>query len=366
MRYFGFLLGLLFCLNLNAQKNYKGDYGFGLKHNRGMYWAHRPIMLLMEAPTQAYEAEAYLLTYKSSKYWARYYANPKIGLALSYLDLGKPEISGYAIGILPFIEFPIFQLGKVECNLKMATGLGYLSKKWDLRTNNLNKAIGSHVNGNMRVHGVMNIPLPRNLELALGAGITHYSNGNFRMPNLGVNSLELFMGINWNKKSKIIPDQAKPRGLYDSLKHHHFEFAPMLASKMNGLIYPKRILVWGAGLRYYYRVSGRSQWGTGIDYNFDSEHVYRDNPDARTQDPNLSNSSELATVLGHELLLGKFGFVSDIGVYVYRPSRLKEFMYQRLGFKYRIHPNWIVRGTIKAHFSRADYFEWGVSYSISR
>ncbi len=366
MRLFGFLLGFFLCLNIHAQTTYKGDFGFGFKHNRGMYWAHRPILLVMEAPTQAYEAEAYLLTYGSSKYWTRYYGNPKIGITLSYLDLGIPELSGYAIGLLPFIEFPVFRLGKIECNLKMATGFGYLNKKWDLQTNNLNKAIGSHINGNMRAHGVMNIPLPKDLELALGAGITHYSNGNFKMPNLGVNSIELFMGLNWNKKSKTPPSQPKTRGLFDSLKHHHFEFTPFAGSKVNGLIYPKRMLVWGGGLRYFYRVSGRSQWGAGLDYSYDPEHVYRDNPEARTEEPNMVNSSELAVVAGHELLFGRFGFVSDVGVYAYRPSRLKDFLYQRLGFKYRIHPNWILRGTIKAHFSRADYFEWGISYTISR
>lgn len=348
-----------------AQEEYKGLYGLGIRHSRGMLWAHRGNILHMEAPTKGLDLDFYLLTRMSDKAWPSHFGYPKFGVSLSYLNFGKPELTGKAIGILPFIEFRIFHIGKVNFNMRLGTGIGYLTKKWDLKTNNLNKAIGSHFNGNMRAHGTMTFPLPRNLELNLGAGITHYSNGNITLPNLGVNSIEAFAALHWNFKP-ILKAKLPPRDTSTVLKRHHFEFTPFYATKQANLVFGKRVHVIGTALRYYYRVSTRSQWGGGLEYTFDPGYVYRDNPNDVVEKPNFRNSSEFSVVIGHELLLGKFGFITDIGTYFYTPSELKGPIYQRLGFKYHFADNWIARASIKAHFSRADFFEWGISYTISR
>jgi hypothetical protein len=264
------------------------------------------------------------------------------------------------------MEIRILQKKHHEISFRWATGLGYITKVWDLETNNSNRVIGSHFNANMRGHLMYHALLPRGVELSFLAGVTHYSNGNIKLPNLGVNCVEMGIGLGFNKQ-RFLPPSAVPKQI--SEKPHPrraLELRYSMGTKETSIIYRKRIFPATLSTRYFFRITPSSRWHGGLDLFFDQGRLYRDNPADVTERPNLSNSLDVGLHIGHELLIGRLHFVTELGVYAYSPGLFKGISYQRLGFKYSFHPQWNASVILKTHFSRADLFEWGLGYTIFR
>ena len=104
-------------------------------------------------------------------------------------------------------------------------------------------------------------------------------------------------------------------------------------------------------------------WRIGIISFFDKSYVYtkfQPFPDKIRAD----QITELAVQMGHEYRMGLFGFVTDLGIYVFRPDHTKRAYYEGFGIKYYATPNIILMSRLKAHLSSADYFEWGICYNL--
>jgi hypothetical protein len=126
--------------------------------------------------------------------------------------MGNPSLNGSALAWHINIEANLKQRQHFHSAVRIGSGIGYLSKPYDLNTNKMNKAIGSHFNGNMQLMYKAYFDLTPKSALVLGLGVTHYSNGNFRRPNLGINMAHLSVG--YLQKVKL-SDQFRSRQLPD-------------------------------------------------------------------------------------------------------------------------------------------------------
>lgn len=361
MKRFGYRV-LCFLLFLTSTGNalLAGGPNFALYSSYGYMWAHRKTMLPLEAPTKSIDASIFWFTEDQDIDWTSLYGSPRFGLNLTYLDLGT-TYTGKAIGILPFIEFKLLNQSKQEFNFRLSTGLGYLTKKWGV-DNLKNKAIGSHVNMNMRAHFVYHRMIGEHLELSALAGITHFSNSNFKMPNLGVNSVEFGVGLSYNRHHKPENPKSYVPKEEDKLRRHEFKLTG--GTKETGLVYTKRILVGILGYRYHIWCGPRSRFNGGADIFYDQGYFYRDNPADAVGKPKLKDATEIGLTLAHDLILGKFHIVTEGGLYAYAPKWNNGLFYQRVGFKYEFSKQWLASLTLKTHFARADYLEWGIAYTI--
>ncbi|MFO7658430.1 MAG: hypothetical protein R6W78_15340, partial [Bacteroidales bacterium] len=72
----------------------------------------------------------------------------------------------------------------------------------------------------------------------------------------------------------------------------------------------------------------------------------------------------IALLAGHELILGRFNFYQQLGVYIYSPFIRKDPVYQRYGLNFNITKNNFVGISIKAHRQVADFldFRTGISF----
>lgn len=336
--------------------------GFAIYQSHGYLWAHRKTMLPMEAPTRGIDLNMYCLTQQGRYNWTSQYRAPRLGVCFTYLDLGTPDIAGKAFGILPFVEFKLLDKKRHEITARLSSGVGYLTKKWDLETNLKNKAVGSHVNANMRVHFMYHWMITPKIEISAVAGITHFSNANYKMPNLGLNCVEAGLGIGYHlygKASEIkpfIPDTLANK------KRHEIRISG--ATKVTGLVYAKRIFVGELSYRNFFWCRQKLRISAGIDLFHDKGFLYRDNHADSEGKPTLKNSFETALTLGGEFVLGSLHIITEGGAYLYSPKWNKGLVYQRVGFKYEINPTWAVSSTLKTHFARADYIEWGIAHTI--
>jgi hypothetical protein len=78
----------------------------------------------------------------------------------------------------------------------------------------------------------------------------------------------------------------------------------------------------------------------------------------------LNDFTEVAITAGSHWEYGKWGFIADAGLYLYRPDDTKRRYYEGIGVSYKATQRVYIIARLKAHLSSADYMEWGVSYQL--
>jgi len=118
--------------------------------------------------------------------WAQRLKGPRTGIGIGYADFGNQDSLGFALTLMPFIEFNAFK----KKNLKVQVGMGgsYFNKKYDSITNPNNQAVTTHLTWSFRLFMHYQIISTRKFDWRVGAGYFHHSNGHARIPNQGYNS----------------------------------------------------------------------------------------------------------------------------------------------------------------------------------
>jgi len=151
----------------------------------GFVWAHTPKINNLKASIYGSSIDFRFKT-ATYKQWHRLYQQPTWGVRFYYAYLGSPNIVGAAYGILPYIELPVIKKNKWAWSIRGSTGLGYITKPFNAVDNPTNATVGSAINANMGAHGVLSVFLNPHTEITLMGGITHFSNGNTKLPNWGL------------------------------------------------------------------------------------------------------------------------------------------------------------------------------------
>jgi hypothetical protein len=122
-----------------------------------------------------------------TKEWHHAFGMPETGLSLSLWNLGNDEHLGKAVALIPYIDFPLAGKKNLELDLRFGWGFNFVEKVFDVESNYKNQAIGTHFNFAILVHSHARWKINDHLALGAGFGLTHFSNGAFTMPNLGLN-----------------------------------------------------------------------------------------------------------------------------------------------------------------------------------
>jgi hypothetical protein len=355
----GFLFVLVAVGWLTSASGQVFPYHLGVNALPGFLIAHREDSKNLEAHVLGFEiqlsrAELY------EKPWSQEYRKPRFGVNIMYMDLGHPELTGKAISVGPNFETTIYHRSNDQIHYRVGTGVGYLTKKFDPIDNRRNQAIGSNFNGLMQMklmwlHQFNNLPI----ESTLGFGLTHFSNGSFRVPNLGVNMPSLILGLNYGYGN--LPKEPEP---WDTIKIPNWNLHLSYAFKSRSLADTKTFNIYNFGLERILRRSLTRQWRLGADLFFDKTHYYIENPDKPLTGLKPLEMTELGFFAGHQWLIYRVHVLFDVGLYAYKPSNNKFFTYQRLGFKYHMHKQFYFRTTLKTHFGVADFIDWGIGYVL--
>ena len=89
-----------------------------------------------------------------------------------------------------------FIVGIIFINLFVGIGSAYISKPFNYQTNYLNIAIGLHINMYANINLEAQIRMPHFIFYT-DFGITHFSNGGTKHPNLGLNIPAISMGVKY-------------------------------------------------------------------------------------------------------------------------------------------------------------------------
>ena len=324
----------------------------------GFLLAHRADIKNLDAHNSGYQLN--YETDRSESNWCESYKKPHTGFGLLYYNLGQ-EITGHALGVLTYVKIGIAQKRNTELAFRMGGGLAYLSKKFDVYENRRNQAIGSHLNGSMQFALLGRTYISKNKSyIDYGISISHYSNAAFKVPNLGYNipSLTLAYGLGLGdapvSKDASLQEKGKTQ----------WRGTLIFGKKQRNFAQPDDFVNYGIQLRAIRSTSAVKAWRYGLDYTIDKTYKYSVDPTYPQDSISIGEQAELAVAGGFQWTFGRTDVVAEIGAYLYKPEVLKNPLSQRMGVVYRATEHVSLQGTLRFHRGVADFFEFGLGYTL--
>jgi len=338
-----------------------GNKSIGGNYHYGYVWAHRPrVEHLVTGHTQG--AEFFFQTQTDgSKWWQRVHGYPQVGFSVMYFDLANPGVVGTATAIIGYTNLTLVRSKNFLFSFQTGAGLGYLSKRFDPVTDRKNMGIGSHVNSAIRVHFLTRYKLSENLFFNLNYGITHFSNGAFKLPNLGINNISLNAGLTYSFNSE--PEFLKPE-IPAVDKRLIPEIVYGFGVKGNYPPNGKQYFAHTLCLQVLKPLSHKSRIAFGGDIFYDRS-LARFAGDSVPSDGNLQIvRSGIHT--GYEMPINRITMLIHIGYYLIDNVNIDGNFYHRYGIKYEPGKNLFFNLSLKSHWARADFVELGLGWRFRK
>lgn len=209
----------------------------------------------------------------------------------------------------------------------------------------------------------LNYRLTPQVALRAHGNFNHISNGGLKEPNSGINFPTMGLAVDYTLEDFDFPkfQQIDWRKAYR--QGWQYRVAAYTTAKTAERNDDRRYWIFGATADLSRRIGRLSAAGAGVEITID----YSLQEWLRRYEPQRSHEFTRAAVLvGHELLLGRFGFAQQLGIYVYAPYKAMHPVYQRYELTYKA-PNGIFFGmNLKAHTRTADFMDLRLGYIFSR
>lgn len=349
------LLLMFSLIAANAQSSYR----VGANAHFGTILAHvGSMMYLVNSHTGAGELH-YTVLADGKKRYQRVYHLPDAGLSAMFFDFSSPKKIGYGISVYPFLAFPLIRKESYSMKLRVGVSVGYLTKKFDRVENFKNNAIGAHVNGFVNIRLSNEIKLTDKILMEAGFGLSHYSNGAFKMPNLGINIPTVSLGfsyLNYNPAVVIVPDTF-------SAKKLPWYFTACIGGAKTEVEPPtgEHYAAFSAMFAMNKVVSNKSMWSFGSDVSYNASNIKRMEGDSVYLDNNIKNV-QVGIKAAYNITIGNLQLPFELGCYAYSFYKEQGPFYHRIGLRYQFDNNIIANLTLRTHWVKADYFEFGIGY----
>ena len=151
----------------------------------------------------------------------RIYGSSYQGIGLGYFDFGNDKEIGTPIALYAFQGARIAKLTpRLSLNYEWGFGASFGWKPYNYLNNPNNTVIGTKINAYLSAGIHFDWILSPLFDLNIGATAVHFSNGNTRYPNTGLNTVDFKIGIIYNfnrnindvlQPSQQIPSPAFPK-----------------------------------------------------------------------------------------------------------------------------------------------------------
>ncbi|MFN5181395.1 MAG: acyloxyacyl hydrolase [Bacteroidota bacterium] len=364
IKYLILLLVFIPVLNLAQKTNSKSSFYKGYVHF-GYIMQHRNSMgHLVKGHIYGMELDWVLPSYGKNCF--EYENNfPERGLGLYWFNLANPEQLGHLIALAPHYEIP---LSKRENNLRnylrLSMGIGYVTKYFDPINNHQNNVVSTPINGFVNVKWLMKYDISKKIRLDYGISLAHASNGKTRVPNLGINVGTLNLAFVF-KNVKNTDQEVNFLNCIDSSTFRKSKNEIYI----NGAFGYTAIYPVGTGnflsqtyiLGYYRNVRNTHKFGGGLDFFYNPANIVSILNDDSVKITDAQNI-QIGLKLGWTYNIGNVSLPLEMGCYLKTQYKGDGLFYQRIGLRYYFKNNIFASMTLKSHWARADFFEYGVGY----
>lgn len=227
----------------------------------------------------------YSFQFYPNSYTDRIYGGVYQGLGLAYYSFGERKQLGNPMAFYLFQGARIAQFSsRLSFNYEWNFGLSVGWHPYDYEYNSFNKVIGSKINAYLNTNFYLNCVLSPLFDFNTGITLTHFSNGNTRFPNAGLNMVGWKVGLvyNFNRKNDFL---SKP--LYQSLipkfpRHISYDVVLFGSWRKKGIVFgdkqvasPDIYPVLGFSFAPMYNIGYKFRAGLSLDGVYDgSANVY--------------------------------------------------------------------------------------------
>lgn len=329
--------------------------------------------------------------------WQQLHKYPQYGLGVAMFDLGGAEADS-AIGAPSSLFFyfgaPVLRIKKFSANIDTEIGLSYDFKPYDAVDNPQQDVIGATTNLHFNLSLILYYQLTERLDISLGTGLTHFSNGRMFTPQKGINLMGISIGAAYhfnpikNYTKHVDPDYQPPiRPEFISTeipkfkKRHELQLMASLGTVQaepgeakqqdsqerldtTSLEKGPRYGVSSVSLDYAYQTGHKFKVVAGLDFFYDgsAEFLYDDiNP----EDTDFSHKAFYGWHLGFNYLIERITFVGNVGWYIHKPFEQRGGFYFRAGGRIGLTENLDAHICLKTRNGGiADWIEWGMAYKF--
>jgi len=352
---------LLFTTFTSTAQNTGDPFILGTKVHTGMVFPiYEALSYLVENDLYALDITISFPTY-GKDYWEKLYNYPRPGAGYSFWTLGNNDVFGKAHALYGFVNMPIFKRSdKFSLNYQISVGGAYITKRFDISENHINRAVSTHANIFFRFGVDTKIKYNARSEFVIEAGATHFSNGKIKSPNYGLNSGTLSLGFNYligNYPAIIqepeIPETGK---LYEQ-----------------SLFYSAGVKVYDNLLDYKYFTSSfsynlerilnhRRRIGLGADLFYDGSINEALSVEEGNEDDEFKNLIRFGLHASYAARYKQLTLGIQAGHYLYSKYTVLTKLYTRLSVQYMLSDHLSAGLTLRSHFGKADCAELGAGY----
>jgi hypothetical protein len=237
--------------------------------------------------------------------------------------------------------------------------LGYATKKFDLENNYQNVSVGSHLNVHFNFKLGTKFNLNKKICFNSGLSFTHYSNANMAEPNLGVNLVTAFAGLNY--QIRPVPTRIQ-QTIAEHQRKHEFALIYAAGGKHTRALQSTIYFTSSFSFEYKHHTFRKVHFGGGLDLSYDSatetemsapgKSVYRPIYDYRT-----------GFHFSQELVYDRFSFILQEGFYLGLIDRVANSpMYNRAILRWKFNEHILMHLSMRSHLHILDYPELGIGY----
>jgi len=338
----------------------------GSDFHYGVLLKHRPEAMTFELPQPTTAISFELMKQGLGReYWHKLYNYPRFGVAVIGINYGNKEVLGKAFGIHPQVDIPIWRKRKFGMYARLGFGFSIIPTRFDREENTENVAIGSLMNNHTTLGFIAEQGFGDHFVLRIGGSLTHNSNGKVQIPNLGLNTAKLRVGVSYRLEPVSeyveydyteVPAYKKPVANIrvgmgftekntDGGPRHPILIIAAFATKMS---------------------SRRNKWLFGYEASLDmSNRAFLRDQEIPEEEAGLELKVwRHALIGGHEFMFGRFGFMTQAFIYMDPPFAGESSWGAKLGPNLYIlapykHPrrNFFLGGYLKAHGAIAAFIE---------
>jgi Lipid A 3-O-deacylase (PagL) len=295
--------------------------------------------------------------------WEQVYNYPEYGLNLSFTTLGNNKIFGQEWAIYPYFQLHSIRLPKFQLLHQLGLGVGFATKKFDLIDNYQNVAVGSHVNIHFNYKLAFRFKLNDYFSVNTGLSFAHYSNGNTAEPNLGVNLLSVFTGLNY---ALAKPETINRLEIPKHERQHEMAFIYAIGGKHTRALQSKYYFTSSLSLEYKYHWKRKLHIGVGTDLFYDSStQTELKAPGKPAYHPIFSYRTGIH--LSQEMVFERFSFTLQEGYYLGLTNHVDNSkIYNRAILRWKFNQHFFMNISMKSHLHILDYPELGFGYFFTR
>ncbi|WP_133122171.1 acyloxyacyl hydrolase [Brumimicrobium salinarum] len=290
------------------------------------------------------------------KQWHHDFNLPSIHAGISYFNLGNTEVLGNAINLTTGLYLPYLKKNGFSFGSQLSAGMSYFSKKYDLEDNPKNNAIGSHINICVDLGFKIEKQFQKH-SLGFAIGMKHMSNGAYKLPNLGVNLPYLSLNytyflhpLRFLEEPIIgrVGQQAKSWRFYTQLVGSVKEIYPTGGNRHGVLALTNYT---------HYKFTPKCIVEGGVDVIYNAT-IVKYNGGNHGKEKNI----QLGLYGAYVLPIHQIQLLVGMGRYVYNPLDPAGMWYHKFGGRFKITEKIWANVSIKSHWAKADYFEYGLIY----